>query len=401
MRIAHLVLPLSLTVMSLPVTAQPAPDLSAFAYKLLAEVGRTPGNTCVSPWSIAIALGMARAGAEGDTAHEIDAALGLKDDVVRTLSRLASAAKPRQIQRWVDGRSTQVDAYALHGANAAWLATNAKLLPDYARVMENDFKAPTQRVDFRQPKARTTINDWVLRQTKDRIRDLLPAGKPDPDTRLVLVNCLFLKAAWADQFEPEFTQPLPFSLADSTKVDVVTMRRTRSFGYAETKQMQIVELPFEGGDLSMLFAVPRDGVALDDVSAELAANWAALSQTKSQLVALNLPRFTFETSAALNQVLRALGVRAAFDREHADFSRMTPKDDPVFISDVLHKTFIKLDENGTEAAAATAVMMAVTSAVRESTPPSPILVRADRPFLFAIKHANAGVLFVGRVSDPR
>ena len=165
--------------------------------------------------------------------------------------------------------------------------------------------------------------------------------------------------------------------------------------------MQIVELPFEGGDLSMLFAVPRDEVALDDASAELAANWAALSQTKSQLVALNLPRFTFETGAVLNQVLRALGVRAAFDPEHADFSRMTPKDDPVFISDVLHKTFIKVDENGTEAAAATAVMMAVTSAVNETTPPTPIPVRADRPFLFAIKHANAGLLFVGRVSDPR
>jgi serpin B len=371
--------------------AQDAPDLSAFAWKLFAEIARAEGNACVSPWSVAVALGMARAGAAGDTARQLDAALGIADDAVAKLARLAQAPAPRH------GETAE---YELLTANAAWLSTKCQLLPDYTRVLEHDFTAPPQRIDFASPRARTTINSWVLDQTKERIRDLLPPGKPDAEARLVLVNCLFLKAAWAMQFDASRTQARPFHLAGGKAVDVPTMRKTKRFGYATAKQAHVVELPFAGRDLVMLLVVPKPGVTLADARAEFAGAQAALPLRTDCDVALELPRFKFEAATTLNAALHTLGVHDALDPQRADFSAMTPPDDPVFISAVLHKTFVKVDENGTEAAAATAVEMAPTSAMPQQ-PQEPIVVRADRPFLFVIQHARAGALFVGRVSDPR
>jgi len=243
--------------------------------------------------------------------------------------------------------------------------------------------------------ARVTINEWVSEQTEGRIKDLIPPGAIDALTRLVLTNAIYFNAAWSRPFEEERTEDAPFYRLDGSQVTVPMMRQVESFGYATGEGYQAVELPYDGHELSMVILVPKEGefetfeAALDVQRLE-----AILQDLRYTQVALSMPKFEIESSFSLVDALAAMGMPVAFSDE-ADFSGMTGSRD-LTISDVVHKAFVSVDEAGTEAAAATAVIMKLTSA-----PMEPVEMRIDRPFLFAIRDLQTGaLLFVGRVVDP-
>lgn len=389
---------LSLTVTSALAPAQKPPvqpGLADFGHRLLAEVARADaGNVCLSPWSAAVALAMVRAGAGGETATQLDAALGASGvDAVPTLAALARAATLSEVPR---GR--RAAPAELRFANGLWVAERAALSPTFLRILADDFAAPARPVDFAAPGTRELVNDWVAAQTRDRIRELLPAGLPTPDARLLLVNCLYLDAPWASPFPARTTRPRPFTLGSGERIDVPTMAQTYGFGHAATKGIEVVSLPFAVPELTLLVAVPRGETTLVAAAAELRRDWSKLAAPAGRDVHLELPRFTLSFGVELRAALAALGIRDLFDPARADLSAMA-SDVRLFASAVVQKTFVKVDERGAEAAAATGIAVAPTSAAVR--PEEPVVVRVDRPFLFAILHARAGMLFLGQIVDPR
>jgi len=246
----------------------------------------------------------------------------------------------------------------------------------------------------------------VAEQTKQRIRDLIPSGALDHLTRLVLVNALYFKAPWADRFSESATRPLPFHAGGGNPVDVPTMMIQKPFGYAKTNGVTIVTIPYSGRELQFLIILPDDMNGLAKVEAALTteqlAGWANVPSAE---VRLYLPKFKIEPpTLPLGEALQTLGMTTAFDKPlgSANFDRMAPRrpDDYLHISRVFHKTFMSVDEKGTEAAAATMVAMVGRSAIMR--PPEPIEVKVDHPFIFAIQHRASGAcLFLGHVANPR
>jgi serpin B len=244
-------------------------------------------------------------------------------------------------------------------------------------------------------KARVAINDWVSEQTESRIKDLIPAGAIDTLTRLVLTNAIYFNAAWYMPFHEESTEDGPFHLLDGSEVTVPMMKQTESFGYSAGKGYQAVELLYDGRELSMVLLVPDAGAfeTFED-TLDVDRVESILKDLAPTQVALSMPKFKVESSFSLVDALTALGMPDAFT-DRADFSGMTGNRE-LSISDVVHKAFVSVDEKGTEAAAATAVIMKLTAA-----PAEPVSVTLDRPFIFAIRDMETGaLLFVGRVLDP-
>ncbi len=280
--------------------------------------------------------------------------------------------------------------------------------PVFLDLLRTTFNAPFQPMDFRHNSAGATktINDWVAEKTKDRIQNLVPAGALNNATRLVLVNALYLKVPWAEPFQEQATQSLPFHVRGGEAANVPTMTIEKTFGYAKTGGVTVVSLPYKGNELQFLIILPDDVNGLATVEAGLTtdklASWANLP---NQDVKLFLPKFKMEPpTLPLGDALQKLGMTTAFDkpRGSANFDRMAPRlpNDYLAISDFLHKTFISVDEKGTEAAAVTAVLMMRHSAMMR--PIEPVEVKVDHPFLFAIQHRASGAcLFLGHVADPR
>jgi len=243
--------------------------------------------------------------------------------------------------------------------------------------------------------SRQTINKWVSDQTENLINDLIPAGAIDSLTRLVLTNAIYFNAAWANPFEKSATQPDVFRLADGSDVKSLMMHQTERLNYMSGDNFQAVELPYDGNELSMMIIVPDAGRFADVEKATDAARVnSVIKNLGPRQIALSMPLFKFDSSFGLKKTLAAMGMPVAFDAE-ADFSGMTGRKD-LYISDVIHKAFIATDEAGTEAAAATAVIMRATA-----MPASPTQLKIDRPFIFLIRDTKTGtVLFIGRVMDP-
>jgi serpin B len=278
----------------------------------------------------------------------------------------------------------------------------------FLTLTRDTYHAPFQSMDFirNSSAARLEINAWVEDQTRQRIRDLIPADGIDRDTRLVLVNALYLKAPWAQEFSTNMTKLRPFHLDGGATQDVPTMERQDRFGYSQRDGYRVVTVPYSGGDVQFLILLPDAVDGLAALEANLSPqDLIGAASAKPADVRLQLPKFKLEPPLLrLSEALVGLGMRSAFDKPEgsANFDRMAPRkpDDYLKISEVFHKTFLELDEKGTEAAAATAVvMMRVTSAVGKK--PEPVEVRVDRPFLFAIQHRPSGAcLFLGRVTNP-
>ncbi|MBN1769714.1 MAG: serpin family protein [Deltaproteobacteria bacterium] len=369
-------------------------SLAADLYPRLAA-DRT--NMAFSPTSILLALAMTSGGARGETAAEMNAVMHLGDDPDRTRALLGRA---QRVLLTAGSESVQLAV-----ANRLFGERTYRFRPEFLEWTAAEYAAPLEAVDFRGAfeAVRGGINDWVAEQTRDRIPVILPERSVDPDTRLVLVNAIYFKGRWALVFEPEATVPRPFTLADGTKVEVPTMAARDDFGYAARDGAQLLELPYAGDALSMVVVLPAEGAAPDPwLTAE---RLAGLGRLPVQEVEVRLPRFRIDPPGPcrLEAELQALGMERAFDPGAAEFEGMADPpnpDDRLYVSAVFHRAFVEVNEEGTEAAAATAVVMAP-----QGMPPSPrepLRFHADRPFLFLIRENRTGlVLFAGRVGDPR
>jgi serpin B len=345
-----------------------------FAHDLFTRLSAREGNVAFSPLSVRMALAMVCAGARGPTAAEMEAALRCDAGTHAALSALA---------REYDGKEMP----AL--ANAVWVQQGAALEPAYLELLRDRYGAPAEAVDFADAgPACDRINAWVAGRTRERIRDIVNPDMLAPNTTLVLANALHFKAAWKHPFRRAITRDRPFALASGEKVAVPFMAETGQFPYAERDGAQAVELPYEGGRFSMIVVLPAPG-------GTGGADEGLLEALEDRSVTVYLPRFKVEAGYRLERTLEAMGMKSAFGRD-ADFSGINGRRD-LRISLVAHKAFVAVDEEGTEAAAATVVALEL-----KGQPGGPVVFRADRPFLFLIRDRENGcILFLGRVSDPR
>ena len=385
----------------LATTPQDAADagaaVNAFGLDLYRRiVAKDPAaNAVLSPASIALALAMARGGAHGQTATEMDSVLhGFGTDEHAAWPAALDEALTARTGRFTDRRGEPADV-TLRIANAPFADRSTPLAPAYLDTLGARFGAGLRLVDFRNAPeaARALINGWVADQTEQRIPALLAPGTVDDRTRLALVNAVYLKAAWQFPFDDGSTSPAPFTTAAGTTVDVPMMFDMDEFGYASGGGWKAVELPYVGGKLAMLVIVPDDLAGFEATLDEpgLAAITAAL---KPRNVDLALPRFATRSQLELRDLLTALGMPTAFT-DDADFSGITTTE-PLKIYAVIHQADIDVDEQGTEASAATAVMMRAAS-----LPLDTVNLTVDRPFLFALRDLETGaVVFLGRITDP-
>jgi serpin B len=351
------------------------------------------GNLALSPFSIAVALAMTANGAAGVTRSQMLDALHL-DSLARENTGLAALTQHLAgLAGTVDLGGGRHEDIALTSANQLFGDRGTTWGTPFLTVLGKEYGAGMRVVDFRNhPEAgRISVNRWTALRTHDRIPQILPLGSVDPSTRLVLVNALYLKAAWADPFEKAATQQGPFHLADGSQVDVPMMRNAPEGAVLLTGPHHVAaRVPYVGGTLAMTVALPEAGHEAE----ALAGLLAGLTDGGVPGVQVTMPRWTFRTPTDLRTPLMDLGMVRAFGDE-ADFTPMSP-DDPLYVSDVFHQVFIAVDEAGTEAAAATAVVMDQSSAAVGGHE-----LVLDRPFLFAIHDTAHGTpLFVGRVADP-
>lgn len=368
---------------------------TAFALDLYAQLKTQDGNLFFSPHSISSALAMTYAGARGETAAQMEKVLHFAPG-----GGEAHAAF-EVLQRRLDAVQAHGDVQ-LAVANSLWPQKDYPFLPDFLELVKVRYDAGITPLDFagNAEGARTTINRWVEGKTREKIQDLIAPGNLDPLTRLVLVNAIHFKGSWAGRFDADRTEEADFHVAADSTVKVPMMAQTRKFPLAEMDGGQVLKLPYAGGDLSMLVVLPRekDGLAALEagLSLERLAEWT--SRLAEREVRVLLPKFKLTWGVAeLNRNLMALGMADAFDDSRADFSGMDGRMGWLYIGLVLHKAFVEVNEEGTEAAAATAVVMKA----RSMHPSPPVEFRADHPFLFLIQEEETGaILFMGRVEDP-
>jgi serpin B len=375
------------------------------------------GNLCISPYSINSALAMTFAGADGETRSEMARVLHFPDggDVPASFLALQNSleqmsAKTGELVKESKKFGGPSEPITLNIANRLFAQKGYSFREAFLSLIKQNFGGAFEPLDFvANPAAATQrINKWVADQTHDRIRDLIPSGALDKTTRLVLANALYLKAPWASEFSQSATQPEPFFVHGGAPVDVPMMRKTdKNFGYARREGFTVVSLPYAGNDLQLIVLLPDDINGLRALESKLSADLlASCAKLQKRDVDLYLPKFKLEPpTITLAKQFEALGMKTAFDQPKgsANFDKIAPRtpDDYLYISQIFHKTFIAVDEKGTEAAAATAVAMLAGTALR-SPPPPPIEVKVDRPFLYAVQHVPSGVcLFLGRVTDPR
>ncbi len=366
--------------------------LNGFATELYKTAAAgTEGNAFLSPYSVAAALAMTSAGAEAETRQQMLTALGFpgQPDIIH--STMAQIAE--------DVAAADTEGALLEIANALWVQDGYDLLNAFVEIVKTRYEAGLGYVDFRTSteQARQTINGWVEQATQGKIRDLLPPGTLTRLTRLVLTNAIYFSGKWQSPFDEQRTQPMPFHPAEGETKRVPMMRQSGRFGYSEGEWGQALELPYGQGELSMVLLLPPQARGLKDMETSLdpqrLREW--LAGMRRVEVDVAIPRFEMTAHYSLKGTLNEMGMSDAFCPQAADFSGMNGRRD-LHIMDVIHKAYVKVDEEGTEAAAATGVVVGITALI----PPKPVF-RADRPFLFLIRHRPTGtILFLGRITDP-
>src|SRR5438132_177805 len=397
-------------------------DLAATATNKLAvdlhrQLATGNENLCVSPYSIESALAMTFAGADGETRTEMARVLHFPSDASAVSASFASlqhsleemSVKTAELVKESKRFGGPSEPITLSVANRLFAQKGYDFREPFLALVKQNFGAAFELLDFVRDSSRATqhINKWVADQTRDRIRDLIPSGALDETTRLVLANVLYLKAPWADPFSEKATRPEPFHVHGSAPVDVPMMqKRDKHFGYAKGEGYTAVSLPYAGYDLQFIVLLPDDVNGLRALESQLTSQMLAkCAKLETREVDLHMPKFKIEPpTIVLAEKLEVLGMKTAFNKPagSANFDRMAPRkpNDYLYISQVFHKTFIAVDEKGTEAAAATAVaMMAGTALIQR---PPPVEVKIDRPFIYALQQVPTSVcLFLGRVTDPR
>lgn len=366
---------------------------TSFALDLYARLRAQSGNLFCSPYSISSALAMTSGGAAGDTLAEMTKVLHLPAD------QAALQAGFGALQQQLLAGAAKGD-YEFNLANALWGQQGLTFRPAFLKLMQQEYRSGLQLVDFLKPEAaRQKINRWVEQQTKDKIKDLFASGTIDATTRLVLANAVYFKGTWASKFMTNSTSDQAFRDGGGKSTKVPMMRQTARFGYAEVEGWQALELRYAKCTFAMDIVLPRAVDGLPNLEANLTSAWLGdvLRGIKSQEVIVNLPRFKATLGFDLTKTLSSMGMAKAFSRDEADFSRMTDSE-RLMIGVVVHKAFVDVNEQGTEAAAATGVGMKLAAApVREQ----PKLFIADHPFLVAIRDTATGsLLFLGRIAQP-
>jgi serpin B len=365
-----------------------------FALALYGQLRQRPGNLFFSPFSIRTALGLAHAGARGETAAEMRKALCISSH--DEMSNRAAL---------VERLTTNGDKYEASVANSLWSQQGAPILSEFLDVIRPN-RSEFHEIDFRDgERARATINEWVSVETRQRIRDLIPPGGLEAKTRLALVNAVHFKGMWQAQFEPASTNEATFYLADGGRASAALMHQRHHLGYLKVSDFQAVELVYKGADVSMVVFLPDRRGELSRLEQVLSPDLIRDSLAKLQVreVDFYIPRFRLEWGAAMIGDLAALGMQLALSPTQADFSGINGCEPghpgALSLSAMLHQAFVDVNEEGTEAAAATAVMSALGIGPYEP-PPVPVF-RADHPFLFAIRErASGAILFLGRVTNP-
>lgn len=370
----------------------PAAAGNAFGLDLYTRLRADGENLFFSPASIAYALAMTGLGARGVTAAEMDHVLHLPADDAAVAAGFGSL---------MTGVAKDDGAVTVRLANRLYGQSGTPFAPAYLALLERHFGAGLEQVDYRRDAeaARGIINGWVEEQTERKIRELLGPGTVNRDTELVLVNAVYFLGKWVEPFPKAATREGPFHRERGGDVTAQFMHKTGSYGYAERDGAQIAALPYRGGTMEMVVILPNEGTPLSAVEAQLDADKLSewLAAPEPMQVAVTLPRLHLETKFDLGGELAKLGMPTAFS-DKADFSGMTTNATPLCISKVLHKAYLDVDEEGTEAAAATAVLMQLAA---ESVPGDMKTFCADRPFILAIRHKDSGaILFLGRVTDP-
>jgi len=377
-----------------------------FALELYAKLRGKEGNLFFSPYSISTALAMAYAGAQGQTETQMAGTLHfpiiakpgteLSSTLIREKQQFASVFG--KIIKDLNSRSKK-GGYELRLANALWGQEDYGFLGEFLELIKTNYGGRLNEVDFVRAAetARKTINTWVEKKTNNKIKNLIRKGVLSSMTRLVLTNAIYFKGNWARQFKEDRTKEAPFTLADGRKVDVAMMNQTGQFNYMETESFQALELPYVDDELSMIILLAKEFDGLDEfgktLTAENLSKW--VDQLHNREVRVSVPKFKMTSQFALASVLKSMGMIDAFS-PNADFSGMNGRRD-LFISAVIHKAYVDVNEEGTEAAAATAVTMKLTSVGPTRIP----VFRADHPFLFLIRDNHSGsILFIGRVMNP-
>jgi serpin B len=374
-------------------TAQSSNQL---AFDLYQRLRQQKGNIFLSPASVSTALAMTYAGASGETENEMAQVLHIKQGQsvhqgYFTLQALLNSTGTAQ-------------GYSLKTANRLWVADNFPMNDSFQQNMRQHYGAEPISMDFRKPEnARHVINRWVDSQTQGKISDFLSPGTINDSTRLLLTNAIYFEGGWASVFDKSQTAKAPFHLDASASKNILMMRQTTAFKYADDDEVQILSLPYRGRELSMVVLLPKSNQGLSEVEKKLSAEqFTSWSQKMQQirLVEAILPKMKIQSQTKLSTVLKSLGMNHAFS-DRATFSRISSSEG-LMISDVIHQANVTVDEKGTEAAAATAVIMAPTSAAGNAPEiQKPITFRADHPFLFFIQDNRTGaVLFLGRFEQP-
>ena len=363
-----------------------------FALTLYHQIAAKDGNLFFSPYSISNALAMTYAGARGNTAAEMKTTLRfnlaadrLPPAFCKLIAQLDDDGKPHPFQLTV--------------ANRLWGQKDYGFLSEFTKIGKEYYRAGLEEVDFARSAevARKTINAWVEKKTRDKIKDLIPPDALDDTTRLVLTNAIYFKGAWLHQFDPRATKSAPFHLTNGETIDTPTMRITRTLPFASHDSFLMLQLPYEGQGQSMIVLLPKKKDGLGELEKQLNATTLSkwLQKLSTQEVDVKLPKFKVTAEVTLNDILKQMGMKDAFTPGKADFSGMTTRES-LYISAVLHKAFVDVNEAGTEAAAATAVII---KTVLEPPPPTPF--HADHPFVYLIRdNATGSILFAGRLADP-
>ncbi|MBZ5658488.1 MAG: serpin family protein [Acidobacteriia bacterium] len=400
--IIRLVLPVAAWAAELPTPA--ASDLAeavrgnnAFAIELYGQLRNRSGNLFFSPESISTALAMTYAGARADTAAEMAKTLHFTLPPGQLHSAMGALLRDRNAAH---------DGYQLKEADALWVQTGYSLLSEFLTLNKDNYLAGLNQVEFKgaTEASRQTINLWVEQRTENKIRELLQPGSLDSHTRLVLTNAIYFKGNWEEQFKNEDTKNEDFRLSAARPIKTSLMHMTKGFNYFDGGSFQVLEIPYKQKSLSMIVLLPK---AMEGLSAfEQSLTPAKLQQWLGQLrpaqtVIVTMPKFKMEAQFRLGDTLIAMGMKEAFDREKADFSGLASRetmqrDGNLYVSAVIHKAYVDVNEEGTEAAAATAVIAKSLALLRP-----PIIFRADHPFMFLIRDNRFGsILFIGRMTNP-
>ncbi|MHC4643113.1 MAG: serpin family protein [Planctomycetota bacterium] len=382
-----------------------------FALQLYAKLRAREGNLFFSPYSISTALAMTYAGARGQTEGQMAEVLYFPTatkQVAGPMGMMALSGWERKqfhsaygrIIKDINNRSKK-GGYELSIANALWGQKDYGFLKEFLGLIKINFGGGLTEVDFIRAteSARRTINTWVEKKTKNKIKNLIPKGVLNRLTRLVLTNAIYFKGNWTSQFKKDRTKDAPFTLAGGKKVDVPMMNQTEDFGYMETEDFQGLELPYVDNELSMIILLPKRVGGLAEFEKTLTlknfSQW--LAKLRKRKVIVSVPKFKLTSQFRLADVLKSMGMTDAFVPDVADFSGMNGKKD-LFVWAVIHKAYVDVNEEGTEAAAATGVVVGVTSIGPTKIP----VFRADHPFLFLIRDNRSGsILFIGRVMNPK